>query len=93
MTSISNRNNRGIMQYWPTIVGLISFVFAVGVFVNKTDSANQAVKEVNARLDRQFETMNGISLRVTVVEKEAAYQKGLHERIEHNEKLPNDPIR
>ena len=74
------------MQYWPTIVGLISFVFAVGVFVNKTDSANQAVKAVEARLDRQFQMMQELNGRVVIVEKEAAYQKGLHENIVHNEK-------
>ena len=78
--------NKGIMQYWPTIVGLISFVFAVGVFVNKTDSANQAVKAVEARLDRQFQMMQELNGRVVIVEKEAAYQKGLHENIVHNEK-------
>mgnify|MGYP001226891687 FL=1 len=78
--------NKGIMQYWPTIVGLISFVFAVGVFVNKTDSANQAVKAVEARLDRQFQMMQELNGRVVIVEKEAAYQKGLHENITHNEK-------
>ena len=74
------------MQYWPTIVGLVSFVFAVGVFVNKTDSANQAVKAIDARLDRQFQMVQELNARVVIVEKEAAYQKGLHENITHNEK-------
>ena len=78
--------NKGIMQYWPTIVGLISFVFAVGVFVNKTDSSNQAVKAIDARLDRQFQMLQELNARVFIVEKEAAYQKGLHENIVHNEK-------
>jgi len=78
--------NKGIMQYWPTIVGLVSFVFAVGVFVNKTDSSNQAVKAIDARLDRQFQMLQELNARVFIVEKEAAYQKGLHENITHNEK-------
>ena len=80
------QQNKGIMQYWPTIVGLVSFVFAVGVFVNKTDSANQAVKAIDARLDRQFQMLQELNARVFIVEKEAAYQKGLHENMQHNEK-------
>ena len=47
---------------------------------------NQAVKAIEARLDRQFQIVQELNARVVIVEKEAAYQKGLHENITHNEK-------
>lgn len=84
------RVNKGILQYWQTLFGIISFVFAAGVIYGefksmKKDQVNselvnkQRYDELQARYQRQFELINKLNDRIIELEKDAAYDSGLHQ--------------
>lgn len=85
-----NKINKGILQYWQTLFGIISFVFASGVIYGefksmKKDQVNSEVvnkqryDELQARYQRQFELINLLNNRIIELEKDAAYDSGLHQ--------------
>ena len=84
---MSEASNKGILQYWPQIGAMISFVFAVGVFYseNKTMKAKQAESEIvnkqrydelQGRYQRQFELINRTADRLIEVEKKISFREG-----------------
>lgn len=85
-----NQNNKGIWQYWQTIMGIVSFVFAAGVFYSenkemkakmiKVEEAYRAKDtELEKRQDRQFQLYQELEKRIIDLEKRSEYYRGLRE--------------
>ena len=81
---MTEKKPTGILQYWQPLLGIITFVAAAGMFYSRVLQIEQKQVEQDGRYQRQFELINKISDRVTVLEKESAYQKGLRDGL--NEK-------
>lgn len=67
------------MQYWQTITALIGLVFAGGIFYAKVQAMQQQIDGLEDRATRQYEQINKQDERIDQLEKDAYYQKGLHD--------------
>ncbi len=71
--------NRGILQYWPQIFGIVSFVFTAGVVYGKFGQMDEKVKNTELRQDRQLELYQAQDKRIIELEKRTEYYKGLRD--------------
>lgn len=85
---MNSQNNKGILQYWPQILSMITIVAAGGVFYNKVESAFQSIQEIKDRQDRQFDLYQKVEIRLNDVDKRSEYYRGLREGRE-NKKTEN----
>jgi hypothetical protein len=69
----------GILQYWQPFIGIIAFVGGAGMFYSKVQLMEKKLAEIENRQDRQFQLIQSGDKRVNDLEKESAYQKGVHE--------------
>lgn len=71
--------NKGILQYWPQILSMLTIVAAGGVFYNRVESAFQSINEIKDRQDRQFELYQKVETRLNDVDKRSEYYRGLRD--------------
>lgn len=71
--------NKGIIQYWPQILGIASLVFSAGVVYGKFGQMDEKVKNTELRQDRQFEMYQTLEKRMIEQEKSREYYRGLRE--------------
>lgn len=86
---MSQSRPNGILQYWPTLAGIISFVFTAGVVYGKFGQMDEKVKNTELRQDRQLEIIQSQDRRIIELEKRTEYYKGLREG--RNEALTKKP--
>lgn len=60
-----------------TILYLFGAMVAVVVFWTKTETSWEKEKALEERVGRQYESMNKLSERITSLEKQSEYQRGL----------------
>lgn len=73
------QSNKGILQYWPQIFGIASFVFTAGVVYGKFGQMDERQKQLELRQDRQFQLYQDIEKRMIDQEKNREYNRGLRE--------------
>lgn len=73
------QTNRGILQYWPQIFGIASFVFTAGVVYGKFGQMEEKAKNGELRQDRQFELYQVMEKRIIDLEKRSEYYRGLRD--------------
>jgi hypothetical protein len=71
--------NKGILQYWPQIFGIASFVFTAGVVYGKFGQMDEKQKNSELRQDRQFELYQVLERRMIEQEKSREYYKGVRD--------------
>lgn len=84
---MANLPNKGILQYWPQIFGIASFVFTAGVVYGKFGQMDERQKGIEERQDRQLELYQSLEKRIIELEKRTEYYKGLRDG--RNEKATN----
>lgn len=73
------QQNKGILQYWPQILGIASMVFSAGVVYGKFGQMDEKQKATDARQDRQFEMYQALEKRTIDNEKSREYSRGLRD--------------
>jgi hypothetical protein len=76
---MNKKPHPGILQYWQALFGIASFLVAGGVFYNKVQTQQQKQAEIEARQDRQFQLIQSQDKRLSELEKQAEYQRGLRD--------------
>lgn len=71
----------GILQYWPTLVTLVTIVFSLGVIYAKFDAMGKRQEDLDGRYTRQFTIINEVGARVTTLEKKEAFDEGYKQAI------------
>lgn len=75
----TQNNNKGILQYWPQIISMLSIVAGGGFFYGKVDNAFVEIKNSKDRADRQLELIQKLEGRMIEQEKTREYNKGLRD--------------
>lgn len=84
MAAATNKSN--IWNHWQPIVAIASFLIAMGGFYSETRTMKKDISNLEARQDRQFQLIQSQGNEIGKLREDAAYQKGLHESIKHQEK-------
>lgn len=79
MTNNRSNPNKGVIQYWPQILGIASLVFSAGVVYGKFGQMDEKVRNAELRQDRQLEIIQSQDKRIIELEKRTEYYKGLRD--------------
>lgn len=71
--------SKGILQYWPQILSMVTIVAAAGMFYSNVNNAFTQIKNNSDRQDRQFELIQKLEGRIIELEKRTEYYKGLRD--------------
>ena len=83
-------SNKGLLAYWPQLIGLVGLVFSAGVIYGKFGTMDEKQKSmetnhdndkkaIDGRMDRQLEIIQGQEKRIIDLEKRTEYYRGLRE--------------
>ncbi len=72
-------SNKGLLAYWPQLIGLVSLVFGAGVVYGKFGTMDEKQRSMEARQDRHLEMMQQQEKRIIDLEKRTEYYRGLRE--------------
>ncbi len=83
-------SNKGLLAYWPQLIGLVGLVFSAGVIYGKFGTMDEKQrsmetshdndkKAIDARMDRHLEMMQTQEKRIIELEKRTEYYRGLRE--------------
>lgn len=76
---MTTHRDRGLLAYWPQLIGLVSLVFGAGVVYGKFGTVEQKQKEQDQRQDRQLEIIQAQEKRIIDLEKRTEYYRGLRD--------------
>lgn len=79
MTVSKHHDDRGLLAYWPQLIGMVSLVFGAGVVYGKFGTMDEKQKAQDLRQDRQLEIIQGQEKRIIDLEKRTEYYRGLRE--------------
>ncbi len=72
------QQDNSILKHWQTIAGIVSFVFAAGMFYGENKAIRAKLTEIENRQERQFQLYQTVDKRMSEAEKKAAYEEGYH---------------
>lgn len=72
-------HDKGLLTYWPQLIGLVGLVFSAGVIYGKFGTMDEKQKQLDARQDRHLEMMQTQEKRIIELEKRTEYYRGLRE--------------
>jgi hypothetical protein len=87
---VTRQNDKGLLTYWPQLIGLVGLVFSAGVIYGKFGTMDEKQKSmesnhdndkkaIDGRMDRQLEIIQGQEKRIIDLEKRTEYYRGLRE--------------
>lgn len=71
--------NKGLVQYWPQILGIASLVFSAGVVYGKFGQMDEKQQAIEDRQNRQFEMYQALEKRTIDNEKSREYSRGVRD--------------
>jgi hypothetical protein len=71
--------SKGILQFIPQILAMLSLVAGGGFFYGRVDNAFTEIKNSKDRQDRQFELIQKLEGRIIELEKRTEFYRGLRE--------------